>query len=53
MRARSRSVAKSGTRPVYQNSNDTKRYVLTANTSHSSGERKFGHSPIWLGSGNR
>ena len=49
--ARSRSVARSGIRPTYQKSAETVAYVETAKTSHSSGERKFGHMPIWLGSG--
>ena len=30
--------------PRYQNSADTVAYVLTANTSHNSGLRKFGHN---------
>ena len=37
---------------MYQNSSDTVKYVLTANTSQSSGLRKFGQMPIWFGSGN-
>ena len=41
--ARSRTVAKSGTKPVYQNSSDTEKYVEIANTSHSSGLLKFTH----------
>ena len=46
-------VAKSGTRPVYQNKTDTVRYVLMANTSQSNGELKFGHKdPLVLGYGN-
>src|SRR5690606_15345993 len=36
--ARSRTVAKSGTRPVYQKSRDTVKYVEMANKSHKSGE---------------
>ena len=44
--ARSRIVARSGIMPVYQNSSDTVKYVPTANMSHSSGLRKFGHMPI-------
>src|SRR5437763_12954041 len=50
--ARSRSVARSGIMPMYQNSADTLAYVLTANTSHSSVLRNCGHICIWLGSGN-
>ena len=37
---------------MYQNNSDTVKYVLTANTSHSSGLLKFGHMAIWFGSGN-
>ena len=37
--------------PTYQNSSDTVAYVLTANTSHSSGLRKFGQTDIWFGYG--
>src|SRR5438128_348408 len=44
--ARSRKVARSGTMPMYQNSTETVAYVETANTSHNSGEKKFGHMPI-------
>ena len=50
--ARSRSVARSGTRPMYQNSSETVKYVETANTSQISGLRKFGHMLIWFGIGN-
>src|SRR5687767_4653474 len=50
--ARSRRVARSGIMPMYQNSSDTLAYVLTANTSHSSGLRNCGHMSIWFGSGN-
>src|SRR5580693_3116180 len=50
---RSRSVARSGTRPVNQNSAETVKYVETANTSQISGERKFCHMPrSVLGIGN-
>src|ERR1035437_5486448 len=49
---RSRSVARSGIRPTYQNSSDTVAYVETANTSHTSGLRKFGCTPMVLGYGN-
>src|SRR5262245_66226555 len=49
--ARSRSVAMSGTRPMNQKSDETVKYVLTANTSKSSGLRKFGHICIVFGYG--
>src|SRR5437764_8788458 len=49
--ARSRRVARSGTRPTNQNSADTVAYVETANTSHTNGLRKFGSMPIVLGYG--
>ena len=50
--ARSRTVAKSGISPRYQNTKDTVKYVEIANTSQSSGELKFTHrEPNWLGSG--
>ena len=39
--ARSRMVARSGTRPTYQNIAETVRYVEIANTSQTSGERKL------------
>src|SRR6185436_12110402 len=42
--ARSRSVAKSGSMPKYQNTSEMIRYVLIANTSQTSGDRKFTHS---------
>src|SRR6218665_2354933 len=49
---RSRIVAKSGIRPMYQNTRDTERYVEIANTSQRSGELKFTHNePKWFGSG--
>ena len=49
---RSRSVAKSGIIPRYQNTTEIVRYVLMAKTSQSSGERKFTHSgPRELGYG--
>ena len=51
--ARSRNVARSGINPVNQNSTDTVKYVDTANTSQSSGERKFGQMAYWLGTGAR
>ena len=47
--ARSRKVARSGIIPRYQNISETAKYVETANTSQSSGLRKFGHSDIWFG----
>ena len=47
----SRSVARSGMRPMYQNNADTDAYVVTANTSQISGLRKLGHMPIVLGMG--
>jgi len=49
--ARSRMVARSGTMPMYQNSSETVKYVFTANTSHRSGLRNWGHMSIWLGIG--
>jgi hypothetical protein len=39
-------------RPTNQKSSDTVKYVLTANTSQSSGLLKLGQMPIWLGIGN-
>ena len=42
--ALSLTVAKSGTRPVYQNTRDTVKYVDIANTSHNNGELKFTQS---------
>ena len=50
--ARSRIVARSGMRPMYQNTIETVAYVETANTSQISGLRKFGHSAIVFGYGN-
>ena len=48
--AQSLTEAKSGTRPVYQNNNDTVKYVDIANTSQSKGELKFTHNgPLVLG----
>jgi len=41
----------SGIRPMKKNTELTVRYVVTANTSHSSGLRKLGHRCRWLGSG--
>src|SRR5262249_16213339 len=49
--ARSRNVAKSGTKPVYQNKTDTVKYVETANTSHISALRKFCQIAQLLGIG--
>ena len=50
--ALSRIVAKSGIRPMYQNTKDTERYVEIANTSHKSGELKLTHKePNWFGRG--
>src|SRR5580692_6626343 len=37
---------------MYQNVDDTIRYVFTAKTSHISGERKFGHISSYVGIGN-
>src|SRR5690606_1806832 len=51
--ARSRIVAKSGIRPMYQKTSDTVKYVEIANTSHNSGELKFTQrEPNAFGSGN-
>ena len=47
----SRSVARSGTRPTYQNSSETVKYVPMAKTSHTSGDLKFGHICIVFGIG--
>ena len=49
--ARSRRVARSGIKPTNQYSSETVKYVLTANTSQSSGLLKFGHIDIWFGIG--
>ena len=49
--ARSRSVARSGTSPTYQNISDTVRYVETAKMSQMSGLRNCGQIPIVLGYG--
>src|SRR6266851_2833551 len=48
---RSRSVARSGIKPTYQNRKETVAYVETANTSHISGLRNCGHSVIVFGYG--
>ncbi len=37
---------------MYQNTSETRRYVLMANTSHMSGLRNCGHMPVVLGYGN-
>ena len=50
--ARSRSAARSGIIPIYQNKVETTRYVLTANTSHISGERNCGQRSFEFGTGN-
>src|SRR5215467_3962962 len=42
--ARSRTVARSGIRPEYQNKSETVKYVDIANTSHNNGELKFTQS---------
>src|SRR5579864_4116364 len=47
--ARSRKVPRSGIKPVNQNSSETVAYVETANTSHTSGLRKFGSTVMLLG----
>src|SRR5690606_13551356 len=51
--ALSLNIAKSGNKPVHQNTNDTDKYVEIANTSQSNGELKFTHNdPTWFGIGN-
>ncbi len=46
-------VAKSGINPIYQNTNETVKYVLIANTSHYNGELKLTHNePKVFGNGN-
>jgi hypothetical protein len=47
----SRAAAMSGMRPMKKKTELTVRYVVTANTSHSSGLRKLGQMWRWLGSG--
>ena len=42
--ARSRIIAKSGSKPVHQKTSETERYVEIANTSQRSGELKFTQS---------
>ncbi len=50
--ALSLKVAKSGTKPVYQNNKETVKYVEIANTSQSNGELKLTQSgPLVFGSG--
>ena len=49
---RSRNVARSGTMPMNQKRTDVVRYVDTAKTSHMSGLRNCGQSPIVFGYGN-
>src|SRR3954466_1049464 len=44
-------VARSGIKPMYQNSSETVKYVDTANTSQSSGERNCGQIELALGIG--
>ena len=52
--ALSLTVAKSGTRPVYQKRSDTVKYVDMANKSQSSGELKLGHNgPLVFGYGKK
>src|SRR6187397_2318285 len=51
--ARSLTVARSGSKPVYQKRSETVKYVEIANTSHRSGELKFTHNgPREFGYGN-
>src|SRR4030095_4607823 len=50
--ARSRTVARSGNKPVYQNKRETVKYVEIANTSQRSGELKCTQSgPVVFGYG--
>jgi hypothetical protein len=49
--ARSRADARSGTRPRYQNSSETVKYVVTAATSHGRALLKFGQTFIVAGYG--
>ena len=39
--------------PTYQKTNETVKYVDTANTSHKSGDVKLTHKPCWFGYGNK
>ena len=50
--AKSETAATSGMSPTRKKMLETVRYVLTANTSHSSGERMLVHSCRWFGYGN-
>ncbi len=50
--ARSRSVPRSGTMPMYQKTTEIVAYVETANTSHASGLRNCGQTFIVFGYGN-
>jgi hypothetical protein len=45
----SRAAAMSGMRPRRKKREETVKYVVTANTSQTRGERKFGHSIRSLG----
>ena len=45
-------LARSGINPTNQNTSEIVRYVVTANTSHTSGLRKFGQYVIVFGYGN-
>src|SRR2546423_320812 len=47
--ASSRRPAKSGTNPTYQNTSETVKYVVTANTSQTSGLLKLGGIPATFG----
>jgi hypothetical protein len=49
----SRRAAMSGTSPTMKKTVLTERYVEIANTSQTSGERKFGQSSRWFGYGSR
>ena len=49
--ARSRMDARSGSNPRYQNKSDTRKYVVTANTSQTSGLRNCGQIALVFGNG--
>ena len=49
--ARSRTAARSGTRPVYQKSSETVKYVRIAAKSHGSALRNCGQTCIVAGYG--
>src|SRR5262249_61595013 len=49
----SRIAAMSGTRPTMKKTVLTERYVEIANTSQTSGDRKFGQRKRWFGDGSR